>query len=55
MDRHAFTVGENTANIVEMRLYNLTRDEAPRLIHFGKDRTEQWLLVRLQNSSATTK
>lgn len=45
--RVAFTVGSNTTNIVETGLYNLTKDEAPVLIHFGKDRTEQWLLVRL--------
>ena len=44
----AFTVGDNQANVVETGLYNLTKDEAPVLIHFGKDRTEQWLLVRLQ-------
>ena len=46
--RVAFTVGENTTNLVETGLYNLTKDEAPCLIHFGKDRAEQWLLVRLQ-------
>ncbi|HBO44146.1 MAG TPA: protocadherin, partial [Planctomycetaceae bacterium] len=44
----AFTVGDNTANVVETGLYNLTKDEAPCVIHFGKDRTEQWLLVRLE-------
>jgi len=46
--RVAFTVGDNTTNVVETGLYNLTKDEAPCLLHFGKDRTEQWLLVRLQ-------
>jgi hypothetical protein len=46
--RVAFTVGENTENVVETGLYNLTKDEAPCLIHFGKDKTEQWLLVRVQ-------
>jgi hypothetical protein len=46
--RVAFTVGDNTANVVETGLYNLTKDEAPALIHFGNDRTEQWLLVRLK-------
>jgi len=53
--RVAFTVGDNTTNIVETGLYNLTKDEAPALLHFGKDRTEQWLLVRLQNPEADTK
>ena len=46
--RVAFTVGDNTTNVVETGLYNLTKDEAPALIHFGTDRTEQWLLVRLK-------
>jgi hypothetical protein len=53
--RLAFTVGDNTKNIVETGLYNLTKDEAPALIHFGTDHTEQWLLVRLeQNQSDNT-
>ncbi len=51
--RVAFTVGDNTTNIVETGLYNLTKDEAPALIHFGQDRTEQWLLVRLKQPDAT--
>lgn len=50
--RVAFTVGDNTTNVVETGLYNLTKDEAPALIHFGKDRTEQWLLVRLKQPDA---
>ena len=45
--RAAFTVGENTA-VIETGLYNLTKDEAPCLMHLGKDQTEQWLLVRLK-------
>ena len=53
--RLAFTVGENTTNVMETGLYNLTKDEAPCLIHFGKGRTEQWLLVRLQNPETTNK
>lgn len=46
--RVVFAVGDNRTNYVETGLYNLTKDEAPVLIHFGKDRTEQWLLVRLE-------
>ena len=37
------------STVIETGLYNLTKDEAPVLIHFGADRTEQWLLVRLKN------
>ncbi len=49
----AFTVGDNTTNLIETGLYNLTKDEAPVLIHMGKEKTEQWLLVRLENPDAT--
>jgi hypothetical protein len=52
MQRVALTVGDNKANVVEAGLYNLTKDEAPALIHFGKERTEQWLLVRLNDPQA---
>ena len=50
--RVAFTVGDRKEEVVETGLYNLTKDESPVLIHFGKDRTEQWLLVRLKNDGA---
>ncbi|MEQ9407656.1 MAG: hypothetical protein RIK87_08000 [Fuerstiella sp.] len=46
--RVAFTTGENTTNVIETALYNLTKDEAPCLMHFGTESTEQMLLVRLQ-------
>ena len=52
--RVAFTVGNHPDEVVETGIYNLTKDEAPILIHFGKDRTEQWLLVRLDNKDAPT-
>lgn len=52
--RVAFTVGDNKANVVETGLYNLTKDEAPCLIHVGSERTEQWLLVRMNNPNAST-
>jgi hypothetical protein len=47
--RVAFTVGDKSTTVVETGLYNLTKDEAPALLHIGKDQTEQWLLVRLKN------
>ena len=46
--RVAFTVGDDATDIVETGLYNLTKDEAPVLVHFSKDKTEQWTLVRLK-------
>ena len=45
--RAAFTIGDNKDNVIETGIYNLTKDEAPALVHFGKDKTEQWTLVRL--------
>jgi hypothetical protein len=46
--RLAFTVGDDKSTVLETGLYNLTKPSAPALIHFGKDRTEQWLLVGVQ-------
>ena len=47
--RAAFRVGESETIVVETGLYNLTQDEAPALVHFGADKVENWLLVRLEN------
>ena len=52
--RVAFTVGDNTTNILETGLYNLTKAEAPCLVHLGKEKTEQWLLVRLENPDSAS-
>ena len=38
--RAAWTVGDNKENVIETGIYNLTKDEAPALVHFGKDKTE---------------
>ncbi|TWU06267.1 protocadherin [Stieleria varia] len=46
--RAVFTVGDDATHLMETGLYNLTKDESPCLLHFGSERTEQWLLVRLQ-------
>lgn len=46
--RAAWTVGDNKTTVYDTGIYNLTKDEAPLLVHFGKDRTEQWMLVRLK-------
>jgi hypothetical protein len=46
--RLAWTVGDNKDTVGETGIYNLTKDEAPALIHLGKDKTQQWTLVRLK-------
>lgn len=52
--RAAWTIGDSPTNVIETGVYNLTKDQAPALVHFGKDRTEQWLLVRLKKDSAAS-
>jgi hypothetical protein len=46
--RAAWTVGDKLDTVYETGISNLTRPEAPILVHIGKDRTQQWTLVRLQ-------
>ncbi len=45
----AFSVGDKKSNLIETGLYNLTKDEAPALVHVGDGKTIQYLLVRLKN------
>jgi len=49
--RVAWTMGDNKSTVVDTGLANLTKDEGPALMHFGKDRTQEWLLVRLKKQS----
>jgi hypothetical protein len=49
--RAAWTVGDNKATVYDTGVTNLTKDEAPVLIHIGKEKTQQWLLVRLQQNA----
>jgi hypothetical protein len=51
--RAAWWIGSNQNIILETGIYNLTKDETPVLVHFGSERTQTWLLVRLKNSDAT--
>ena len=43
-----FADGKNTDVVLETGIQNLTQDEAPALLHQGKDRSGPVLLVRLQ-------
>lgn len=49
--RAAWSTGDNKETVFETGIYNLTKDETPVLVHFGKDRTQQWMLVRLKKPS----
>lgn len=45
-----FADGKNTDIIMETGLYNLTQDQTEALIHFGKDKTQKWTMIRLEQS-----
>jgi hypothetical protein len=51
--RVALRFGESETIVIETGLYNLTQQEAPVLVHFGTDKVENWLLVRLENQENT--
>ena len=44
----AWTVGGGKGIVVETGLYNLTQDDSTALVHFGPDKTQQDVLVRMQ-------
>jgi len=44
-----FADGRNTEFVVETSFYNLTQVQVPVLVHFGPDRTQPGLLVRMQS------
>jgi uncharacterized protein (TIGR03000 family) len=50
--RACWTVGDQKDTVYDTGIYNLTKEESPLLIHFGKDRTQQWLLVRVEEKDA---
>src|SRR5262249_37180411 len=43
--RAAWSVGEKKDVVFEAGIANLTRDETPILVHYGKDNTQQFTLV----------
>jgi hypothetical protein len=45
--RVAFRIGDNQDVVAETGLYNLTQNEVQLLVHYGPDRVENYLLVRL--------
>ncbi len=45
--RAAWSVAGRDTIVYEAGIANLTKDETTMLIHYGKDRTQQWILVRI--------
>jgi hypothetical protein len=46
--RAAWIVGDKKETVYETGMGNLSEPETSILVHFGKDRTQQWTLVRLE-------
>jgi hypothetical protein len=46
--RAAWKVADKPDVVMETGIFNLTQDTAPALLHFGKDKTETRLLVRME-------
>jgi hypothetical protein len=46
--RAAWSVGEKQDVVFEAGIGNLTRDETPILVHYGKDNTQQFTLIRIE-------
>lgn len=47
--RVAIRVGDSEDLVAETGLYNLTQEQAPVLVHFGAEKVENWLFVRLED------
>jgi hypothetical protein len=52
--RAAWRVGDRQMPIFEAGLANLTKSETTMLVHFGKERTQQWTLVRIERSPSAS-
>ena len=52
--RAAWTVGDRKNVVYEAGIANLTKEETTMLIHYGKDKTQQWTLVRIENPQQGT-
>jgi hypothetical protein len=46
--RAAWTIGKNNDRVFDAGIYNLTQAETPVLVHFGGVRTQQMMLVRVE-------
>ncbi len=45
--RVAFTIGDKSHTVIETGIYNLTQPQTQVLVHYGTQKTEHYLLVRL--------
>lgn len=52
--RVAIRIGDDEDLVAETGLYNLTQEQAPVLVHFGAEKIENWLFVRLEDPDPET-
>jgi len=50
-----FSDGQNTEIIMETGIVNLTEDESTALVHFGPDKAQIWMMIRLQEPAEEAK
>jgi hypothetical protein len=43
-----FADGKQSDIIMETGVYNLTKDRTEALVHFGKEKTRTWIMVRMK-------
>jgi hypothetical protein len=53
--RVAWTIGDKKDTVFEADLYNMTQNETTMLVHFGKDKTEQRSLFRIEQQQDDAK
>jgi hypothetical protein len=53
--RAAWSIGDKKTVVFEAGLNNLTKEQTTVLVHYGKERTEQMVLVRLEEPKDKTK
>jgi hypothetical protein len=50
--RAAWSIGDKKDVVFEAGIANLTKEETPCLVHFGKENSQQFILVRLEEKKA---
>ncbi|QDU78248.1 hypothetical protein Pan97_53320 [Bremerella volcania] len=51
--RAAWLIGESSSTVMETGIYNLSQEAASVLVHYGTQRDETWMLVRLPEDEVT--
>ena len=52
--RAAWTIGDKKNTVLETGIFNLTKEETPVLVHFGDEKTQNWMMVRLDKPESAS-